>query len=50
MGKGKAIAGSKLVKVEGMGHDLPRGAWPQMVDAIVENAARAGSRDAARAA
>jgi pimeloyl-ACP methyl ester carboxylesterase len=25
-----------------MGHDLPRGAWPRMLDAIVENAARAG--------
>jgi hypothetical protein len=24
-----------------MGHDLPRGAWPQILDAIVANAARA---------
>jgi hypothetical protein len=26
-----------------MGHDLPRGAWPQIIDAIVETAARAGA-------
>jgi pimeloyl-ACP methyl ester carboxylesterase len=37
----EAIPGAKLVMVEGMGHDLPRGAWPQIVDAIVENAGRA---------
>jgi hypothetical protein len=24
-----------------MGHDLPRAVWPQIIDAIVENAARA---------
>jgi hypothetical protein len=28
--------------IEGMGHDLPRAVWPRIVDAIVENAARAG--------
>jgi pimeloyl-ACP methyl ester carboxylesterase len=38
----KAIPGAKLVKVEGMGHDLPRGAWDQIVAAIVRNAQRAG--------
>ena len=38
----RAIAGSKLVKVDGMGHDLPRAAWDQIVAAIVENAQRAG--------
>jgi hypothetical protein len=27
-----------------MGHDLPRGAWPQIVDAIVANARRAADR------
>ncbi len=37
----KAIPGARLVKVDGMGHDLPRGAWPQIIGAIVENAARA---------
>jgi hypothetical protein len=26
-----------------MGHDLPRGAWPQILDAIVDNAARAAT-------
>jgi hypothetical protein len=25
-----------------MGHDLPRGAWPQLIRAIVDNARRAG--------
>jgi pimeloyl-ACP methyl ester carboxylesterase len=38
----RAIPGAQLVNVEGMGHDLPRGAWPQILDAIAENAARAG--------
>jgi pimeloyl-ACP methyl ester carboxylesterase len=38
----KAIPGARLVMIEGMGHDLPRGAWPRMLDAIEENAARAG--------
>jgi pimeloyl-ACP methyl ester carboxylesterase len=38
----RAIPGARLVMIEGMGHDLPRGAWPQMLDALVENAARAG--------
>jgi pimeloyl-ACP methyl ester carboxylesterase len=38
----KAIPGARLVLVDGMGHDLPRGAWPRMLDALVENAARAG--------
>jgi pimeloyl-ACP methyl ester carboxylesterase len=28
------IAGSRLVKIKGMGHDLPPGAWPQVIDAI----------------
>jgi pimeloyl-ACP methyl ester carboxylesterase len=37
----KAIQGARLVRIEGMGHDLPRGAWPQLVDAIAEHAARA---------
>ena len=27
--------------IEGMGHDLPRGAWPRLIDAIVENTGRA---------
>jgi pimeloyl-ACP methyl ester carboxylesterase len=36
-----AIPGANLMLVEGMGHDLPRGAWDRIVDAIVSNAARA---------
>ena len=46
----KAIPGARLLMVEGMGHDLPRGAWPQIIDAIAENAARAGAPPAAAAA
>jgi pimeloyl-ACP methyl ester carboxylesterase len=37
----RAIPGSRLVWIEGMGHDLPRDAWPPIHDAIVANAARA---------
>ena len=37
----RAIPGAELVTIEGMGHDLPRGAWPRIVDAIARNAARA---------
>lgn len=36
-----AIPGAKLVIIAGMGHDLPRGAWRQIIDAIGELAARA---------
>jgi pimeloyl-ACP methyl ester carboxylesterase len=37
----KAIPGARLKLIEGMGHDLPRGTWPQIIEGIVENAARA---------
>jgi pimeloyl-ACP methyl ester carboxylesterase len=37
----RAIRGAKLLRIHGMGHDLPRVVWPQIIDAIVENAARA---------
>ncbi|HEY7623349.1 MAG TPA: alpha/beta fold hydrolase [Solirubrobacteraceae bacterium] len=37
----RAIPGARLLMIEGMGHDLPRGTWPQIIDAIVENAGRA---------
>jgi pimeloyl-ACP methyl ester carboxylesterase len=33
-----AIAGSRLVPLPGVGHELPRGAWPTIVEAIVDNA------------
>lgn len=36
-----AIPGAKLVTVPGMGHGLPEGAWPVIIDAIVENTRRA---------
>jgi pimeloyl-ACP methyl ester carboxylesterase len=36
----KAIRGAELMTIEGMGHDLPRGVWPQLVDAITERARR----------
>jgi pimeloyl-ACP methyl ester carboxylesterase len=37
----KAIPGARFVPIAGMGHDLPRGTWPTIIRAIVENAARA---------
>jgi pimeloyl-ACP methyl ester carboxylesterase len=40
----RAIRGAELVTIEGMGHDLPVAVWDQIVDAIVENAGRAGAR------
>ena len=30
-----AIPGAALSLIEGMGHNLPRGAWPTMIDAII---------------
>ena len=32
----KAIPGARLELIEGMGHDLPRELWPQIVDGIAE--------------
>jgi pimeloyl-ACP methyl ester carboxylesterase len=47
----KAIHGARLLLVDGMGHDLPRGAWPQILDGIAETAARAeAERPASRPA
>jgi len=34
----EAIPGAKLVTFPGMGHDLPRQLWPQILDAIAEHA------------
>jgi pimeloyl-ACP methyl ester carboxylesterase len=42
----KAIPGARLMMIEGMGHDLPRGVWPQILDAVAEHARAA---DGARA-
>jgi pimeloyl-ACP methyl ester carboxylesterase len=36
----KAIPGAKLVEVPGMGHGLPRGAWPVILGAIEDTANR----------
>jgi pimeloyl-ACP methyl ester carboxylesterase len=33
----RAIPGARLVVVPGMGHDLPEGVWPIVIDAIVAN-------------
>src|SRR3954452_15081924 len=47
----KAIPGARLMMIEGMGHDLPRGVWPRIVDAISEHARAAdGARSRAEAA
>jgi pimeloyl-ACP methyl ester carboxylesterase len=37
----KAIPGARLLEIDGMGHDLPRGAWPPIIDGIADTAARA---------
>ena len=37
----KAIPGAELLVVDGMGHDLPEGAWPTLIPAIVANTKRA---------
>ena len=37
----RAIPGSELLMIEGMGHDLPRMAWPRLIDAIAGHALRA---------
>ena len=47
----KAIPGARLMMIEGMGHDLPRGVWPQIIDGVAEHARAADGAEArARAA
>jgi pimeloyl-ACP methyl ester carboxylesterase len=46
----RAIAGTRLMMIDGMGHDLPRKLWPKFIDAIAENAARAPEGAVASAA
>jgi pimeloyl-ACP methyl ester carboxylesterase len=41
----RAIPGARLLEIEGMGHDLPRGVWPRILDAVSEHA-RASGRQA----
>jgi pimeloyl-ACP methyl ester carboxylesterase len=40
----KAIPGAELIVIEGLGHELPPGAWPIVIEAVVANAKRSGSR------
>ncbi len=50
----KAINGARLITIPGMGHDLPRDAWPQILGAIAQHAhgadVAAGVEPAVRAA
>jgi pimeloyl-ACP methyl ester carboxylesterase len=50
----KAIDGARLITIPGMGHDLPRAAWPQIIGAIADHAHAAdvasGAAPAVRAA
>jgi pimeloyl-ACP methyl ester carboxylesterase len=47
----KAIPGARLMMIDGMGHDLPRGVWPRIIDAVSEHARAAdGARVRAEAA
>jgi pimeloyl-ACP methyl ester carboxylesterase len=39
----KAIPGARLVMIPGMGHGLPRGAWPTIIDAIADTTTRTGA-------
>jgi pimeloyl-ACP methyl ester carboxylesterase len=44
----RAIPGARMMVVDGMGHDLPEAAWPQLIPAIAEHAEaadRAAGRD-----
>jgi len=43
----RAIAGARLLTIPGMGHDLPRAQWPQLIDGIASHAQQADA--AARA-
>jgi pimeloyl-ACP methyl ester carboxylesterase len=42
----RAIAGARLETITGMGHDLPKGAWPALLDLIDDHARAARSTDA----
>jgi pimeloyl-ACP methyl ester carboxylesterase len=44
----RAIPDARLVVIEGMGHDMPPILWSQIIDAIVENTARADASRVAR--
>jgi pimeloyl-ACP methyl ester carboxylesterase len=40
MATANAIEGAELLVIEGMGHDLAKGLWPRVVDAIARHAGR----------
>jgi pimeloyl-ACP methyl ester carboxylesterase len=40
----RCVPGAELLVIEGMGHDLPEGAWPALVGAISEHTAKAETR------
>ena len=42
--------GARLMMIEGMGHDLPRGVWSRIIDAISEHARAADTARASAAA
>jgi pimeloyl-ACP methyl ester carboxylesterase len=46
----KAIPGARLIEIDGMGHDLPPGAWDRIIDAIVSNIQRADASSRSTAA
>ena len=46
----RAIPGARLMMIEGMGHDLPRGVWSRIIDAISEHARAADTARASAAA
>jgi pimeloyl-ACP methyl ester carboxylesterase len=43
----RAIPKAELIKIPGMGHDMPEQLWPTFVDAIARNAERAAAPQAA---
>ncbi len=44
-----AIPGARLETIAGMGHDLPRAAWPRLLDLIVDHTAAVSAGDVASA-
>lgn len=36
-----AVPGARLLELEGMGHDIPKRVWPEVMDAIVETSRKA---------
>jgi pimeloyl-ACP methyl ester carboxylesterase len=43
----RAVKGSKLVLIDGMGHDLPEVLWPQIISELVANFSRSTNSSAA---